>query len=353
VATCVGNVCGFDPVLIGTVTPVQTDFDCQENQCDGAGAIVSVADNGDVPVDNNACTDDVCTAGVPSNPDTLAGTSCGAGLFCDGEGTCAGCTLPSDCPGSDDECKTRTCSGAGACGLDFTAAGTDVAAQIDGDCGVDECDGVGNIVTTVDNADLPVDDLDCTTDECNAGVPENNAVDEGDACDDGGGSVCDNSGICVQCNIPLDCGITTDCQIFTCTAGNTCNTMNVGSGTQTSNQTAGNCQENQCNGSGAAVNVPDNADVPVDNLDCTLDVCTAGVPSNPDAPSGGSCNDGGGTVCNATGDCVECLTAATCPGPDNDCQTPSCSGLGACGFDFEAPGTLTSMQTAKLLLNME
>ncbi|MBL8740867.1 MAG: Ig-like domain-containing protein, partial [Myxococcales bacterium] len=346
VATCTEGVCGFAPVPLGTVTAVQTAFDCQENQCDGAGAVVSVDDDTDVPVDNNACTGDVCTAGVPSNPDLPAGTTCGAGLTCDGAGTCGGCTLPSQCPGTDDECKTRTCSGTGQCGFNFTAAGTDVAAQIDGDCSVDECDGIGNIVATVDNGDIPVDNLDCTTDECNAGVPENNPVDEGDACDDNGGSVCDDSGVCVECNVALDCGITTDCQIFSCTAGNTCNTMNVANGTPTGSQTAGNCLVNQCNGNGAAVDVADNGDLPVDNLDCTLDQCNAGVPSNPDGPSGVACNDLGGTVCNATGDCVECLMASTCPGVDTECQTRTCSVAGACGFNFATSGTQTSMQTA-------
>jgi len=345
-ATCINETCGFAFLTNGTPTPNQVDFDCQEVQCNGALGTVSVPDNSDVPVDNLACTDDVCTLGVPTNPDLPAGTSCGGTLVCDGSGSCSGCTLASQCPGIDDECKTKTCSGLGVCGVNFTAAGFAVAAQVDDDCSEDRCDGSGNTAAAIDNSDLPVDNLDCTTDECLVGVPVNDPVAEGDTCNDGGGAVCDDSGICVACNVAADCGITTDCQVFTCSAANTCSVVLTANGVPTTSQIAGNCMENRCNGLGGSSNVIQNTDVPVDGLDCTLDVCTTGVPSNPDGPSGAVCNDGGGSVCNATGDCVQCLTAATCPGIDNDCQTPVCSGAGVCGIAFEANGAVTPTQVA-------
>ena len=71
----------------------------------------------DVPVDNNACTSDVCNSGVPSNPLLPAGTSCGGTQVCDAQGTsygpCMGQVLPQletcntpeddDCDGSTNE----------------------------------------------------------------------------------------------------------------------------------------------------------------------------------------------------------------------------------------------------------
>ena len=45
-----------------------------------------VNDDADLPVDGNACTDDVCTAGVPSNPILSTGTTCGTSLMCNGAG---------------------------------------------------------------------------------------------------------------------------------------------------------------------------------------------------------------------------------------------------------------------------
>ena len=42
--------------------------------CDGNGGNTSVADDTDKPVDGDACTSDVCTNGVPSNPDLPRGT---------------------------------------------------------------------------------------------------------------------------------------------------------------------------------------------------------------------------------------------------------------------------------------
>ena len=80
-------------------------------------------------------------AGEPSNPPATAGTPCGDGLTCDGEGNCADCVTAEDCPGVDGECAVRTCTG-GTCGMDYTAAGTPLAAQTAGDCLEQRCDGL-------------------------------------------------------------------------------------------------------------------------------------------------------------------------------------------------------------------
>lgn len=84
IPTCTGGNCGYQSVAQGTVTSSQTPGDCQVNECDGMGHIVSVPDNTDVPNDNNPCTLDSCQTGVPSYSPLPDGTSCrlGPGTRC-------------------------------------------------------------------------------------------------------------------------------------------------------------------------------------------------------------------------------------------------------------------------------
>src|SRR5581483_3106157 len=112
----------------GTPVITQTSGDCKKSQCDGLGAIAAVADDTDKPVDGNACTQDVCTSGAPSNPPVAAGTSCGTNLLCNGAGACVGCLTAADCPGSDTACQTRTCVN-NMCGVNNVAAGMAVPGQ--------------------------------------------------------------------------------------------------------------------------------------------------------------------------------------------------------------------------------
>jgi hypothetical protein len=99
-------------------------------------------------------------------------------------------------------------------------------------------------------------------------------------------------------------------------------------GTVVSTQTAGDCQENQCDGAGNVAPVVADTDLPVDGIECTDDVCTLGVPSNPSSPSGALCSIGG-VVCDGAGTCVECVTGAECASgvckPDLTCLPSSCT----------------------------
>jgi len=61
-------------------------------------------------------------------------------------------------------------------------------------------------------------------------------------------------------------------------------------------------------------------------------------------PVNSSC--GGQNRCNATGQCVGCLTGTDCPGADTVCQTRTCSAQGVCGFTFKASGTALTDPTA-------
>lgn len=92
---CTSGVCGMSYVASGTAVGAQTTGDCKKNACDGAGKIVAMVDNADLPVDGNACTKDVCSNGTPSNPPSAAGTACGTSGVCNGAGTCGVC-VPGD-----------------------------------------------------------------------------------------------------------------------------------------------------------------------------------------------------------------------------------------------------------------
>jgi lamin tail-like protein len=343
--SCTAGVCGVTNTAAGTALAAQTSSDCKKAVCDGNGATTTQNDDTDLPDDNNACTTDVCTAGVPSHVGVANGATCGGALTCL-NGVCAGCGQPSDCPGADDECKARTCT-VGVCGFSFTAIGTAVAAQTAGDCQKNQCDGAGSITGVADNTDAPADDGNqCTSDVCVAGVPTHPAVAANTACNQGGGSFCSAGGTCVQCNAGTQCaGTDTECHVRTCTA-NACGVSNTAAGTATSAQTAGDCQKNQCDGAGNIAGVADNTDLPADDGNqCTGEICTAGVPSHPAAAVDTACNQGGGSFCSAGGSCVQCNAATQCAGTDTECHTRTCSG-NTCGSNNAPAGTATSAQTA-------
>jgi hypothetical protein len=91
VRTCTSGACGMLFAPADTLVSGQTAGDCRSNRCDGAGNVASFADDADVPNDGNACTNDVCTGGVPSSTSAPAFTACSdrsGGNTCDGSGKC-------------------------------------------------------------------------------------------------------------------------------------------------------------------------------------------------------------------------------------------------------------------------
>jgi hypothetical protein len=333
--TCVNNTCGVAFQPASHVVGLGTVGDCRDDVCDGAGNVVTAGgvNLGDVPAsDGLDCTTELCDPGTtnPASGFTTAGTPCddnggavcsGAGAcvacvassdcsgtpstpFCSAGNQCVACLAPSDCPGSDTECQTRTCT-AGACGFSFTASGTPLASQTPGDCQEVQCNGVGGTVSVANDLDEPADDGNqCTDDTCSSGAPVHPALPADTACNQNGGDLCDGNGVCVECNDALDCpGSDTECQTRTCSSG-TCGFSFTASGTPLASQTPGDCVEEQCDGAGGVVDAPLAGDLPVDGNECTEDLCTAGVPSNPGVASGTACTQNGGVACNGLGDCV-------------------------------------------------
>jgi hypothetical protein len=344
--TCDSGACATHLVGAGTKVADPTAGDCKSTQCDGAGNVAqNQPDGADLPVDGNPCTKDVCAAGIAGNPFEAVGTACGGSNKCDGAGHCVACLQASDC-GTSAACKSFTCD-AGVCNTHLAASGTVVTNATAGDCRSDQCDGAGNLVSSaVDAADLPADDGNaCTLETCAGGAPAHPPAPLGTACTQGGGSICDGSGVCVKCTADSQCPAANECQIPACSSG-TCGFTPKPSGTVTAAQTDGDCQKNQCDGAGHVVSVADDADLPADDgSQCTADICTAGVPSHPVLPADSACNQNGGQVCSAAGACVACNAASQCPGVDDACQARTCIAH-ACGVAYAAAGTRVAAQTA-------
>ena len=342
---CSNGSCGFANTRGGTVTTAQITGDCKRAECDGAGNTFTVPEPGDLPVDGNLCTADLCNGDAPSNPNLNAGTSCGGTSVCDGAGVCVGCLIASTCPGSDTECHSRTCSAGHQCGLRNLDRGTALAVQMVGDCLVNQCDGNGNPEIAVDDSDRPIDGNPCTQDLCAAGSPSHLNEAPGTSC--GSALICDGAGACVGCVTLADCPASTSpCQTAACTSGH-CEVRNLGAGTLVPPQTSGDCKRNQCDGLGNAVIVADDGDPPVDGNACTQDLCLQGMPSNPPEPRDTACAQSGGSRCNGIAGaeaCVQCNDAGQCPGSDDECQSRVCTAAGLCQVRFTPDGTVLSSQ---------
>ncbi len=130
---CTGGVCGSVDAPSGTVLMAQTPRDCRRATCDGMGGVAQLTDDRDLPVDGNACTDDVCAAGVASNPPTPVGRGCGTGaMLCDGAGACVECVRGSDC--ATGVCMGGRCQMAGC--SDGVRNGTETGVDCGGTCPV-------------------------------------------------------------------------------------------------------------------------------------------------------------------------------------------------------------------------
>ena len=298
---------------------------CRRAVCDtSTGTCTAAIDDTNVPDDGNPCTTGVCANGVASEAPVAEGRSCGAnGMVCNATGSCVGCDAAADCPGTDTECATRTCT-ASTCGFSYSASGTAVAAQTPGDCQQNVCDGAGNVHAVTDDSDTPAASGQCTMGVCTAGVPSQASLPAGTACSEGG-TVCNGTGSCVGCNAVSDCPPAANpaCATRTCTAS-TCGFSYQPSGTFVSSGTSGDCQQNVCDGAGATISVADDSNTPAASDQCHRGICTTGQPSQTPAPQGTSC--GTGMICDGQGTCAtnNFCVGVTCAPSDQ------CHSMGVC-----------------------
>ena len=341
---CVAGGCGFDFKTEGTEVPGQSETgSCKKTVCNGAGGTTVVTDTTNAPA-GTGCTYGVCTGGTPSQSDAANGTPCGGSMTCF-NGACSGCATAADCPGSDTFCRKRKCV-AGACGFDDTPDGTKATGYPDpGYCKQTQCNGAGGTKTVNDNTYRP-SDTPCTTYTCTSGSLSQSTKSVGAACT---GGVCNASADCVECVNASTCGVDTFCATRTCT-GYKCGVSYKGNGTAlpAADQTAGNCQKKQCNGSGTVVSVADNGNTPEDVV-CKKGTCSSGSPSYTNMANGTSCGVAGSPTCNA-GTCYVTQTASlVAAGEQHACAITSGGGVkcwGDNGGGQLGDGTFTDRRVA-------
>ncbi len=268
----------------------------------------------------------------PTGPTPTATTTSGSG----GSGGAAACAQASDCPGTDTECRARSCAN-GVCGFTDAPLGTPVAQQTKGDCKQMVCDGAGAITTANDDGDPPDDGTACTVDACAGGVASHTDANAGSACSDSGGKICDGAGKCVECLQD------TDCASLICLA-NACVAPSCTDGVKNGGETDIDCGGPSCPAciSGKLCTI---------GGDCVTGVCTGGV------CQGASCTDnvkndvetdvdcGGGTCgpcklgqkCFTGNDCASTLCTNNLCAQLNGCDPVTATdltGMGAVSIDF-------------------
>ena len=290
---------GFWGTCIGAVLPQPESMNGLDDNCDG------VVDNFICSQDVQCLTGQFCNNGSCQTKQTngsacQSANQCTSGLCSDNVCTStSGCTVAADC-GADTACTTRICVNF-VCGTSFVLAGTAVQNQTIGDCKTAVCNGSGAITSSANNADLPDDGNQCTTDLCSNGNPLYLAAPSNTPCS---GGVCNGTGACVQCNTTADCGTGTQC-------------------------TTPSCIENSC----VQVQQPNGSACSDDNACTQLDVCQSGICSglNPVtcAPQD-QCHDAG--FCNpVTGACFKPAKAdGTACSDDNACTLLDVCQAGIC-----------------------
>lgn len=129
-----------------------------------------------------------------------------------------------------------------------------------------------------------------------------------------------------SCDGPEDCPTGNECLAPTCDpVTGQCGSEPVPAGTPVAAQNTGDCRKIVCDGAGQTTTQDDDDDVLDDGNDCTVDLCTAGVPSSVPAEPGEPCDDGGGTLCDGGRVCVQCLGDADCQDPTKPkCTANAC-----------------------------
>ena len=175
--TCTSGQCGVSNTAAGTALPAaDRRATARRSSATARVRVVTVADDTDKPVDGNACTQDLCSGGLPSNPPETAGTTCAqsGGSRCNGSGRLR--AVPAGRPTARAPTPSATSAPARAASAASTTppSGTASSArQTAGDCKKNVCNGSGSVITAIDDTDIPVDGNACTQDVCTNGTPSN------------------------------------------------------------------------------------------------------------------------------------------------------------------------------------
>jgi hypothetical protein len=207
--TCTNQTCGMSYTPNGTPVSEQIAGDCKQHVCDGAGKIITIDDDDDTPASGeNQCIVYVCSNGESAQMSAPVGTACNqnGGSVCDGAGTCIGCLVPTDCPGSASECATATCV-EGQCGLTYAEVGNLCNRE------TKVCDGAGNCLSQFLNGASCSVDIQCSSYACVDGMCCNDhclsecracnasgqcVITAGESCGESGTGICNDIAECLE-----------------------------------------------------------------------------------------------------------------------------------------------------------
>ncbi|MCB9661285.1 MAG: hypothetical protein H6726_26790 [Sandaracinaceae bacterium] len=264
--------------------------------------------------DANECTDDVCGAGACTNPPTTEGTTCSTGV-CDGLGSALCEVCVDDGSGVDSGCSAGAPDCIGASGSRECVACTADAQCDDGNvCTTDACVGNTCMATPVAAGDAGM----CMGGEVCSGAPSNMCVTCADTDPTGTDAGCTGGApFCVvgmsgaTCELCVDDGAGTD----------------TGCDAATPNCVVGSGGANEC------VSCAANSECS-DGNECTDDVCSAGMCSNPTVTEFTTCSAG---VCTAAAMCAAVQVTITSPADQSvsNNNTPTLTGTGTPGATIE------------------
>jgi hypothetical protein len=312
----------------------------------GVGSKTCMADSA-CPTPSSKCILPFCVGGCCSTKNAVKGTACtdNGGNVCNGDGTCIGCFMASDCPATGTVCKTNTCDmTAHTCGS--TSAPVGVACTNDG--GV-VCDGKGGCTPShcMDGTqDADETDVDCGGScgpTCKDTSPQQHCMVGGDCvngvcasmlcqpptCSDGvkngsetdvdcGGGSYMGAAACAPCPDTKHCAVNADCANTFCFGTNPGTCVSCMDGVKDGNETDIDCGGPQCD---AITKTCDGGQGCKMATDCSSAPPCNGKVFTPASTCNGSnvCVTGTavdcsatGDVCNATSGCVQCNTDADC-----------------------------------------
>jgi DNA-binding beta-propeller fold protein YncE len=308
---------------------------CTTDRCNIIGGCGYTFNTGPCASDGNQCTDDVCDGtGNCTHPNSIPGSSCDDGLFCDGTDTCdgsGGCNVHTGDPCAGGPECAQTCNEIADNCLDPVTT----ACTSDGNvCTDDHCDGAGTCIHT-DNTASCDDGLFCDgIDTCAGGTCHHT----GDPCT--GGSECAN--LCNEaadnCFEPAGAACTTDanvCTLDVCDGSGAC-THPAGNAGTVCRPATGSCDVAEAC-TGTSPTCPPDAFQP-DTTPCSDgNACTTG-----ETCTGGVCGNGSTVVCPL---CQTCDTVGGCiVGPRPGCKHPVRPGKANILFKDRTPDDLDQVK---------
>lgn len=144
------SVCCTSSCKIRPSGSCDDNIECTTATCNVIGQCVGVisADGTACTADSNACSQDVCQAGVCKHPPKTNGTSCADNLYCNGQeqcqdGVCIGDDPPcADCDETRDECPGLCTDHPGDCNGSATGTTPPWVTTADVTCGINRLFGV-------------------------------------------------------------------------------------------------------------------------------------------------------------------------------------------------------------------